>query len=190
MKFPCLGSQFCLFCILGLFGVSQVFGDSCQSGLQPGQRPGPYSAVISTGSRRGQSHCYVCETADRPGVVVFARSLSDSLARLVQRLDAALSEYKKADLRAWVTFLSSDQLSLDPKIVAWAQRHGIRSLPIGVFEDVEGPPSYRLSRDADVTVLFFVNQKVIANFAFRAQEMNDDQIATVMKALTRIVGQK
>jgi hypothetical protein len=113
--------------------------------------------------------------------------LSDPLARLVQRLDAAIAENKNVDLRAWVTFLSSDQLGLDPKIVAWTQKHGIRGVPMGVFEDVDGPPSYRLSGDAEVTILLFVKQKVIANFAFRADEMCDEQVARVMKALPRIL---
>jgi len=43
-------------------------------GLTPGQRPGPYSSVVSVGAERGQSHCYICDTADRPAVVVFART--------------------------------------------------------------------------------------------------------------------
>ena len=98
--------------------------------------------------------------------------------------------HKKAGLRGWVTFLSNDQLGLDPKVVQWGQKHAIRSLPLGVFEDVGGPPSYRLARDADVTVLLFVKQKVVANFAFRAGELGDEKTAEVMKALPRIVGDK
>src|SRR5262249_16073487 len=156
---------------------------SCSSGLLPGQRPGPYSAVISTGPQRGQSYCYICETGERPAVVVFARSLSDPLAKLVQGLDKAIDENKKPDLRAWVTFLSADQLGLDPKIVEWSRKHGIRNIPAGVFEDIAGPPSYRLARDADVTVLFFVKQKVAASFAYRAGEWNDNEVSEMMKAL-------
>jgi hypothetical protein len=85
--------------------------------------------------------------------------------------------------------LSEDQLSLDPKVVAWSKKFALR-LPLGVFEDLAGPPSYRLSRDADVTVIHFVKRKVVANFAFRTGELNDDKIAEVMKALPRIVAEK
>src|SRR5262245_35725506 len=46
---------------------------ACVSGPRAGQRPGPYSFVLSTGDQRGKSHCYICETADRPAVIVFAR---------------------------------------------------------------------------------------------------------------------
>jgi|SRR5437660_5097159 len=164
--------------------------DPCQSGLPPGQRAGPYAFVLSTGPQRGISHCYICETADKPAMLIFARDLSDPLGKLAVKLDKALVEHKKADLRGWVTFLGEDQLGLDPRIVAWGKKHAIRGLPLGVFEDLVGPPSYRLARDADVTVLLFVKQKVVANYAFRSGELSDNKIGDVMKALPRILSEK
>lgn len=171
-----------------LCGLSGLCGEP--SGLQPGQRPGPYTFILSTGPERGKLHCYICDTEDRPGVVVFARSVSDPLGKLVGKLDKAVAEHQKAELRAWVTFLSDDQLTLDPKIVAWSKKHALRSVPAGVFEDTAGPPSYRLSQKADVTVLLFVKQKVVANHTFKAGELNDDKIGEVLKSLPQIVGKK
>jgi hypothetical protein len=161
--------------------------DPCNSGLQPGQRPGPCTFVIATGPERGRLHCYICETADRPAVAVFARTPNDALGRLVQQLDKAVLDHKKAELRAWVTFLGEDQVTLDATLVRWGQQHGVRNVPLGVFEDSGGPPSYRLHRDADVTVLLFVKQKVVANFAFRGGELTDEKVSEVIKALPRIV---
>jgi hypothetical protein len=182
--FAFLGSFLCL-------SLTVACGsEPCVSGLTPGQRPGPYSFVLSTGSQRGQSQCFICETADRPAVVVFARTPSDGLGKLVAGLDKALTDHKAADLRAWVTFLSDDQPALDPQVVAWGQKHAIRNVPLGVFEDAAGPPGYRLARDADVTVLLFVKRKVVADFAFRAGELNADRAAEVLGALPRIVGEK
>src|SRR5208283_3102835 len=149
--------------------------------LKSGQRPGPYSFVIATGPNRGQSQCFICETAQRPAVVVFARTPTDALGKLVHDLDRAVADNKAADLRSWVTFLSNDQPALDPQLVEWSKKHALRSVPVGVFEDLTGPPSYRLSRDADVTVILFVQRKVIANFAFRAGELNDEKAAEVLK---------
>jgi hypothetical protein len=164
--------------------------DPCTSGLQPGQRPGPYTALIATGPQRGQPTCYICETGDRPAVVVFARNLSDPLARLVQKLDKACGEHKSQEFRSWVTFLSDDQLGLDPRVVDWSKRHAIRNVPLGICEDLDGPPSYRLTREADVTVLLFVKQKVVANYAFRAGELTDDKSALVLKSLPQILGER
>jgi hypothetical protein len=161
-----------------------------RSGLPVGQRPGPYAALVCTGPQRGQLHCFICETEDRPAVIVFARSLSDPLGKLAHRIDRALAEHKASDLRAWVTFLAEDHTGMDPKVVGWAKQHAVGTVPLGVFEDVGGPPSYRLARDADVTVLLSVKQRVVANFAFRAGELTDARSAEVLKALPQILGKK
>jgi len=178
-----------ILCSLCLCGESYS-GEPCTSGPQTGQRCGPYAAVIATGPERGQSFCYICETGDKPAVLIFARSLTDSLGKLVVQLDKAVTDHKKDELRAWVTFLSDNQLELDPKVVKWSQKFAIRGVPLGIFEDPVGPPSYRVAKDADVTVLMFVKQKVAANFAFRAGELNDEKIKLVTSGLTRIVPEK
>ena len=161
--------------------------EPCRSGLQPGARPGPYSSICITGANRGVSHCFICETADKPAVIVFARTLSEPLGKLAHGLDQAVGKHKDAELKAWITFLYDDQVSMDGKIVKWAQQHAVGSVPIAVFEDVGGPPSYKLARDADVTVLLFVKQKVVANFAFREGELTNARIDEVLKAVPELV---
>jgi hypothetical protein len=160
----------------------------CVSGPRVGQRPGPYSFLMCTGDNRGKSHCYICETADRPAVIIFARSLSAPLGKLVAKLDAAVAEHKKNDLRAWLTVLHEDQSKLDADVLKWYKAHALRHVPVGVFEDGEGPPSYRIHRDADVTVLLSVKQKVVVNHAFRAGELTDARIAEVVANLPKISG--
>jgi hypothetical protein len=175
--------------ILGLvIGTSArgAEGPPCVSGLRPGQRPGPYAAVVVTGEHRGQSHCFICETADRPAVIVFARGRSEPLGKLVAGLDRALLQQKSTDLRAWVTFLGEDESSLAPKILDWSKQHAVRGVPLAVFEDPEGPPSYRISRIADVTVLLSVRQKVVRNFAFRAGELTGERVAEILDCLPAI----
>jgi hypothetical protein len=183
-------SVFLLFVSFVSFVVSSFAEEPCVSGLKVGKRPGPYAFLVSTGAERGQQTCYVCETAERPAVIVFARSLTDPLGKLVAGLDKAVGEHKKAELRAWVTFLSNDQAALDGQVVAWGKKHAIRNTPLGVFESDVGPPSYKLSRDAEVTVLLFVERKVVANFAFRSGELNEERTAEIIKALPRILERK
>src|SRR4051794_24385566 len=85
--------------------LSPAFGDSCVSGPQVGQRPGPYSFLVATGPERGQPTCYVCETAEKPGVIVFARSLSEPLAQVLTACDTAVATRPKDAMRAWMTVL-------------------------------------------------------------------------------------
>jgi len=163
-------------------------GEPLVSGLKSGQRPGPYSSVVCTGPERGKLHCFVCEAADRPVAIVLARKMSDPLGKLVQGLDKALQADK--ELRSWVTFLYDDQTAVDADVVKWGKTHGIRNVPLAVFEDPDGPPAYRLSKAAEVTVLLAVKQKVVKNFSFRAGALTEAKAQSVLQALPEITGKK
>ena len=158
--------------------------DPCVSGVPVGKRPGPYSFLVATGPQRGQQTCYICEQADKPTAVVFARTLTDPLGRLLAKLDAEAAAHKDAGFKAWMTQLA-DTADLDA-LARWARRQGLKDVPVGAFEDADGPPAYKLAAAADVTVLLFVDQKVVANFAFRAGELTDEAAADVLKAVPKL----
>lgn len=167
--------------------VSFIYADPCKSGLAPDQRPGPYSSLVCVGPQRGQQHCFICEAGDKPVVIVFARDLSDPLGKLGAKLETALRDHKEAELKAWLTFLADDQTKMDPKIVKWARQHAVNNVSCAVFEDTAGPPAYLLAKEADVTVLLAVKQKVVANFAFRAGELNEAKIGEIVQAVGKMV---
>jgi hypothetical protein len=170
--------------------AAPALADPCRSGPKIDQRPGPYAFLVATGAYRGQSHCFICDTGDKPAVIIFARSLSDPLGKLARAIDKALPRYKNADLRAWVTFLAEDQTRFDPKVVQWGQKHAVSNIPLGVFDDLVGPPTYLLNREADVTVLLSVKQRVVANFAFRTGELNEAAAAEIIKFLPKLTEKK
>jgi hypothetical protein len=176
------------FCFCLAFVVCQICeaGKRLPAGLKPGKSPGPYTSLVSVGAERGTSHCYICESVEKPVVIVFARSLSDPLGKLIRKVDEAVIKNKEVDLRAWVTFLQDDQDGFDPKLVAWAKQQAIRKVPLGIYPDTVGPPTYLLSREADVTVILSVKDNVVASFAFREKELNDKTIAEIMKAVPKI----
>ena len=171
-------------CLLTRLVLAQ---EPCQSGPAPGQRPGPYAFVVSTGPNRGKAHCFICEAENRPMAIVFARRLDDATGRLLQRLDQALVRYRDQELRAWATFLHEDQPAFHPKLTEWARKHRLSHLSVGIFEDEAGPPTYRLNRDAHVTVLLAVKQKVVFNFAFRPGELTDQRIEDILRCLAKIL---
>ena len=110
-------------CSLCLCGKSSS-EEPCTSGPQAGQRCGPYAALISTGPQRGQSFCYICQTGDKPAVVVFAHTLTDPLGKLVVQLDKAVTDHKKADLHVWVTLHRNVAILLES--LAAGQAHHAR----------------------------------------------------------------
>src|SRR5271169_6271010 len=83
------------------------------SGPDRGRLVQPYRFWVATGPERGQETCFICETAARPTVVVFARSPSDMLGKLAGKLDKALAEHKAAELRSWITFIGKDPEASD-----------------------------------------------------------------------------
>jgi hypothetical protein len=163
--------------------------DPCLSGVQPGQKIGPYSFLVATGPQRGQQTCYVCETADRPAVVVFSRKLSKPLGQLMVKCNDWVAAQPKDEVRSWMTVLGEKTVSLD-ELAKWAKQAGIQSVPVGVFDDPIGPPSFKISEEAEVTVLLWVNRKVVANFAFRENELNDAAIKKITAAMAKMVEKK
>jgi hypothetical protein len=173
-----------LIAILILGGTVLAEEPVIKSGLAVGQRPGPYAFVLATGPQRGQAFCYICDTADKPAAIIFARTLSEPLGKLAAKLDQAAADGAIPQMRTWLTLLDDGkQPDLERRLIAWGLQHAIKTMPLGIFEDEVGPPSYRLNRDAQATVLLFVKQKVVANFVFRAGEITDAKIGEVAKAL-------
>lgn len=168
------------------FALALPAAEPCVSGVPVGKRPGPYSFLVATGPQRGQQICYVCEQHEggKPTAVVFARTLSDPLGKLLSKLEAAGTGKKDSGYKVWMTQVAG---TADLNGLAkWAQGKGLKGVPVGAFEDADGPPAYKLNKDADVTVILFVKERVVANFAFRAGELDDKAIDRVMKAVPKL----
>ncbi|QDU22567.1 hypothetical protein [Urbifossiella limnaea] len=169
-----------------VFASAAVAADPVQSGIPVGKRPGPYSFLVATGPQRGQPTCYVCEQHEggKPAAVVFARSLSDPLGKLLTKLDAAGAGKDATGYKVWMTQVTPTA-DLDG-LAAWSQKQGLKGVPVGAFEGPDGPPAYRLNPDADVTVMLFVKTQVVANFAFRKGELTDKVVEQVVAATPQL----
>ena len=130
----------------------------------------------------------MCEQheGNKPAAVVFARDLSEPLGKLLVKLEAA--GQPDPGYKVWMTQLA-EKADLDA-LATWAQKQGLKTAPVGAFEDSDGPPAYKLAKDADVTVLLFTKQKVVANFAFRAGELTDKQIDAIAKTVPQLFDKK
>src|SRR6476659_1095990 len=93
-----------------------------ESGTPVGKRPGPYSFLVATGKERGQQTCYICEQheGNKPAAVVFARSTTDQLGRLLGKLESAGASRKESGYKVWMTQLA-DKADLDA-LANWAQK--------------------------------------------------------------------
>jgi hypothetical protein len=120
-----------------------------------------------------------------PVVLVFARDLTEPLTRLIEGLNSRLAELKSAKARAIVVFLSNDG-GLEKDLQEFATREGIKKVALAIMEP-PGPKYYKLSREADVTVLLYNRQKVVVNHAFRKNGLNEKSREQVLKDVLKII---
>jgi hypothetical protein len=99
-------------------------------------------------------------------VNVFARELTDNLASLAKQIDAKIGENEEKKMSGFLVLLSEDPDADEGKLIAFAEQHGIKNLPLTLFDGVAGPPNYKLAKEADVTINMWAGKKVKANHAF------------------------
>src|SRR5262245_32106835 len=126
--------------LIAVAGLAVAQAPQPLGGLKLGQRPMPYAFVLATGPQRGQTFCYICDPADKPAVIVFARPPSEPLGKLTAKLDQSVADAAVPDLRGWLTLLTpGSQPGTETRLVEWGRQHAVRHMPMGVFEDEVGP---------------------------------------------------
>jgi len=120
-------------------------------------------------------------------VNVFARSLTDDLASLVKQIDKQVSDNSSKKMRGFVVLLTDDPDAAEPDLKAFAEKHGIKNVPLTFFDGIAGPPSYRIASEAEVTVNMWVGHKTKANHAFAKDKFGKEEIAKVVADTSKIL---
>jgi hypothetical protein len=120
-------------------------------------------------------------------VNVFARELTDDLASLVKQLDEVVGKNEDKKMGGFVVLLSEDPDADDPKLQAFAEKHGIKNLPLTIFDGVAGPPDYKVAQEADVTVHLWVKLEVKANYAFGKGALTAAAVQQVVADTSKIL---
>ncbi|MCI0358879.1 MAG: hypothetical protein L0211_10405 [Planctomycetaceae bacterium] len=113
-------------------------------------------------------------------MTIFARDITDDLASLVKQVDEQVGKNKSKDMKAFFVLLTEDADAAAPKLEKLAKDQGITNVPLTVFDGESGPPSYKIAKDADVTVLLWKEQSVKANHAFKKGELNKKGIEAII----------
>lgn len=111
---------------------------------------------------------------------IFAREVTDNLASLVKKIDETVGKNGDKQMAAFVVLLSEDPDAAAPQLESLAKKQGIKNVPLTIFDGEAGPGNYKIAKEADVTVLLWSKQQVKANHAFKAGELNDKAIETVV----------
>lgn len=158
-----------------------------KSGPQAGDKlPGPFAPLHVNGETAGKKVCLVCKHGDAPVAMIFARTAEcPQTAKLIKKLDEATAANAKAEMGAFCVFLSDDD-KVAEKLKAMTDKEKINTLTVAV-DNITGPAKYNVDKDADLTVILYVDRAVKANWAFKKGEIKDADIDTIVKDLSKIL---
>lgn len=198
--------------LLALFGFStsraQDDGDKFTSGTKVGDViPGPFDALNINGRKaKGRQHCLVTDFGLNPTLLVFAREPGEGkdgpLAALLGKLDESVAKHIDDHyLGSAVIFLSpdarssanTDEQDLDKIMKEAGAREALvkrlderaeklKHVILAIYPE-EGPKGYALNPKAEVTVLFYVKHKVLANFAFPEGKLTEEDADRIVKTV-------
>jgi hypothetical protein len=179
------------------FGISMVAasallltsvyaGGTVKSGPQVGQDvPGPFHPLNVTGEKAGKKNCLYCSNGGNPVAVVFAREATPEVAKLLKQLDEATVKNAKAEMGSYAVFCN-DKDGLDKALTKLAADQKLTKLVLSI-DNPAGPEKYKISKDAEVTVVLYNDFKVEANHSFRKGDLNDAAITKVVADVSKIV---
>lgn len=158
-----------------------------KSGLQVGDYPGAYHVADITGPSAGKKLCYRCQYSSRPVVNVFVRKMDENVAKLVKELDNTVARNSANKMAAFVVVLSDDPDAQEAALKTAATKHDIKHTPLTVFENSAGPNKYKIAKDADVTVMMWVESDVKVNHAMKSADLNSDAIKKIIGDTKKIL---
>lgn len=176
------------FALIALLAGGVYAAENLASGPQVGQEvPGPFHPLNLTGEAAGEKLCLYCKNGSNPVAMIFARQSSDSLAKLIKKIDETTAKNKDAKMGSFVVFLS-DSEDLGKEMKTWADKEKISTCVLSI-DNPSGPKGYNVAKEADVTVVLYTDHKVKANFAFAKGQLKDKNIDEVVSAVSKILPQ-
>jgi hypothetical protein len=116
----------------------------------------------------------------RPVVNIFAREITDDLASLVKQVDEVVANNADKKMAAFLVVLAEDADAAAPKLEELAKKHGIKHVPLTIFDGESGPSSYKIAKDADLTVLMWLKRDVKANHALKKGELDTKKVKEIV----------
>jgi hypothetical protein len=120
-------------------------------------------------------------------VAIFARELTDDLASLVKQVDETVAKNEDKKMAAFLVVLTEDPDAVEPKLKELAEKQGIKKVPLTIFEGASGPGSYKISKDADLTVLMWKGLEVQANHALEKGKLDANGVKSIVDDTKKIL---
>jgi hypothetical protein len=172
--------------------------------------PGPFQVLMATGPRANMFHCPVCEYDLNPAVLVFIRDAEDvsgPVLDFLKKVDAVIAAHPLARMGACAIVLNDGGYrkvleaaidasikvpdieltkateTKDAKLQALRKAgENLKFVALGLGT-VGGPEKYRIGKDADITILFYYQQVVVSNTAFKKADFNEMAADKLLKEI-------
>ena len=117
-------------------------------------------------------------------MTIFARATDDALASLVKEIDKLVAEKKDKQLAAVVNFIGEPTDEMKAKIKDFGEKHDLKNVALVVTKDAD---AFKISDEAEVTVMHYKDKKVKFNAAAAKGALNKKAIDAIVAGLPKIL---
>lgn len=107
------------------------------------------------------------------------------MTSLVKKIDEATVKNKKKEMGSFVIFLDKSD-EYEKKVKALGDKIALKETVLAL-DNPAGPKGYNIAKEADVTVLLYVDRKVKANFVYEKGKLTAADVEKIMKELPKIL---
>lgn len=173
-----------------LSAIALIAGADRGAGLrgpfQVGDKVPTFYVRAITGPLNGKSVCYICRNGDRPVVMVFVREITPELRKLLKGIDELVDTHRAEGLRSFGVFMANESKMLLPVVQTLAFDEKL-NMPLTISaSSVDGAAGPHLQNDSAITIVLYRDQKVTANFSYRAGELDSEGIVRVLSEVRKL----
>ena len=169
--------------VIGMVAVAGI-AIAAEDSLSVGARVPPFNVRDITGPNKGKTLCYRCQYGARPVVTIFTRDVNAEVVSLVKEIDSQVAANSDKKMASFVVVLTNDADQTEAKLADLAKKEGISKVPLTLIEGDAGPKGYGISKDADTTVMMWVEGQVKVNQSF-AKGKFDSKAVEALAAETK-----
>ncbi|MFO1019160.1 MAG: hypothetical protein U0903_00445 [Planctomycetales bacterium] len=180
--------MFGLLSVCALFAGFVVAAETVKSGLPVGEDVPAFYVTDITGPSAGKAPlCYRCKYSNRPVVTIFTHKVDENITSLVAQIDKEVGAHKDDKMAAFLVLLSDKPKEEAGKLKDVAKKAEVKNTPLTTYEDSEGPAGYKLSKDAETTVMMWVEGKVKVNHAFAKGQLDKKAVEAIVADTKKIL---
>lgn len=120
--------------------------------------------------------------------MIFAREISGPLTSLVKKIDGVTGKNTDCKMGSFVVFCNDDE-ALEKKLMELGQKEKLSNTILAI-DQPSGPEDYKVAKEADITVVFYTERKVVANHAFKKGMLDDKAIEKLLGNVKKILPEK